>query len=433
VTRNAPLSTAAFQQFFKTEAAGGVLLVACACAALLIANSRCAGAYHHVWDTATTIAIGQDAITLTIHEWINDGLMAVFFLLVGLEIKREALAGELASRRQAALPVAAAVGGMVLPALMYVLLNNSGAALRGWAIPTATDIAFALGTLAIAAPGAPTGLKVFLAALAIVDDIGAVLVIALFYTGEIAWRALGIVSLILLLLVALNLLRVSRLTPYLVLGLGLWFFTHASGVHAAIAGVLLAFTIPTRTRIDAREFSSKARDLLEHFDRTETGDLSVLTSKGQQEAVEELARAGERVTAPLLRLERALHGFSAFVVMPLFAFSNAGVTVNGSSVDRVAAGIALGLIVGKPLGIAGVALATVRSGAAALPHGVRWPALHGCAWLGGIGFTMSLFIATLAFEGTGHLDSAKVGILAGSAVAGIVGAFLVALSLRTEI
>lgn len=232
-------------------------------------------------------------------------------------------------------------------------------------------------------------------------------------------------SLILLLCVALNVLRVRRLTPYLLLGLGLWFFVHESGVHATIAGVLLAFAIPTRTRINAEEFSTKARSLLEYFDRTETGDLLVLTSKGQQEAIVGLERASEAVTAPLLRLEHALHGFSAFVVMPLFAFSNAGVGLNGSFGDGVTLAAILGLAIGKPLGITGAALAAVRLGVASLPDGVSWVALHGCAWLGGIGFTMSLFIATLAFDGTNLLDSAKVGILGGSILSGVVGAVLV--------
>ena len=400
------------------------MLVACACAALIVANSGWADAYHRLLATTIAIAAGGHELSLTVHQWINDGLMAVFFLLVGLEIKREALAGELASPRQAALPIAAAIGGMVVPASIYFLTNGGGVASRGWAIPMATDIAFALGVLALVAPRAPSGLKIFLAALAIVDDMGAVLVIALFYTGAIAWGALGMAGLILLLLITLNVLRIRSLTPYLVLGVGLWYFVHESGVHATIAGVLLAFAIPTRTRINAAEFSAKARGLLDYFDRTETGDLLVLTSKGQQEAIIGLERASEGVTAPLLRLEHALHGLSAFVVMPLFALSNAGVWLSGAAGGRVAFAVMLGLAVGKPLGITLAALAAVRLRFASLPDGVNWTALHGCAWLGGIGFTMSLFIATLAFDGTTLLDSAKVGILGGSILSGVVGAIV---------
>jgi len=232
-------------------------------------------------------------------------------------------------------------------------------------------------------------------------------------------------GLLLLSLIALNMLRVRGLTPYLTVGLALWYFVHESGMQATIAGVLLAFAIPTRTRINASEFSAKARGLLDHFDRTETGDLLVLTSKGQQEAIIGLERASEGVTAPLLRLEHALHGFSAFVVMPLFALSNAGVGLRESPGGRVTLAVILGLAVGKPLGITVAALAAVRLRLATLPDGVSWTALHGCAWLGGIGFTMSLFIATLAFGGTSVLASAKFGILGGSVLAGLVGAVVV--------
>jgi Na+:H+ antiporter, NhaA family len=414
-------STGPFLEFFRTEAAAGAFLLLCACAALGVANSAWADTYQRLWATPVAIAGAGQSLSLTLRQWVNDGLMAIFFLLVGLEIKREALAGELASPRQAALPIAAAIGGMAVPAFIYALANGGGMEARGWAIPVATDIAFALGVLALVAPRAPSGLKIFLAALAIVDDMGAVLVIALFYAGDIAWGALGTAGAIVLLLIALNLLRVQRLTPYLVLGLGLWFFVHESGIHTTIAGVLLAFVIPTRTRINAAEFSTKARGLLDHFDRTETGDDLVLTSRGQQEAIIGLERASELVTAPLLRLEHALHGLSAFVVMPLFALSNAGVGLSGSTSGRVTLAVILGLTVGKPLGITAAALLAVRLRWASLPAGVSWTALHGCAWLGGIGFTMSLFIATLAFEGTTLLDSAKVGILGGSIMAGFAG------------
>jgi Na+:H+ antiporter, NhaA family len=373
-----------FHNFLRTEAAGGALLVACACAALVVANSAWADGYHHLLETTIAIGVGRDALSLTVHQWINDGLMAVFFLLVGLEIKREALAGELSSPRQAALPIAGAIGGMVVPAFIYVLTNGGGMAARGWAIPIATDIAFALGILALVAPRAPGGLKIFLAASAIVDDLGAVLVIAIFYTRAIAWGALAMAALILLLLITLNVLRVRRVTPYLVLGLGLWFFVHESGVHATVAGVLLALTIPYR-----------------------------------------LERGSEGVTAPLLRLEHAIHGLSAFVVMPLFAFSNAGVSLSGSLGGGVPLAVTLGLAIGKPLGITGAALAAVKLRVASLPDGVTWTALLGCACLAGIGFTMSLFIATLAFDGTELLDAARIGILGGSLLAAIAGAVVV--------
>jgi Na+:H+ antiporter, NhaA family len=414
-----------FQEFFKTEAAGGALLVVSALAALVAANSAWADGYHHLWTTPIRISAGGHELSLTLHQWINDGLMVIFFLLVGLEIKRQWLAGDLSSPRQAALPIVAAIGGMAVPAAIYLIACGGGAAARGWAIAMATDIAFALGALAIAAPRAAGGLKVFLAALAIVDDIGAVLVIAVFYSHQIAWSAVLMAGASLLLLIVLNRLGVRWLVPYLGVGVLLWFFVHASGIHATIAGVLLALVIPARTRIDAREFSTRARELVDEFDRTETGDFAVLTSKGQQDAIFSLQHESDRATAPLLRLERGLHGLSAFVIMPLFAFSNAGVSLHGVSVDRVTLAVALGLAIGKPVGITGAALLAVRSGLARLPAGVSWRALHGCAWLGGIGFTMSLFIATLAFGGAASLDAAKVGILVASALAGLVGAAIV--------
>ncbi len=417
-------STGPFQEFFNAEAAGGAILVACATLALVVANSPWSDAYHQLWATSIALVFHGHSLSLTLHQWINDGLMAVFFLLVGLEIKREAVAGELSSQRQAALPIAGAVGGMLLPAAIYALaIDDAGA--HGWAIPMATDIAFALGVLALIAPGAPAGLKIFLAALAIVDDMGAVLVIALFYTSSIAWSAMLMAALAACALVALNLWGVRHLTPYLLIGAMLWFFVHASGVHATIAGVVLALTIPTRTRINAAQYASQARKLLDDFDHTETGDLMVMTSKGQQEAIIGLERASEAVTAPLLRLEHALQRFSGFVVMPLFAFSNAGVMLETSGATPATLAVMLGLVVGKPLGITLAAMGAVWGRVATLPEGVSWRALHGCAWLGGIGFTMSLFIATLAFEGTPLLDSAKIGILGGSVVAGSVGAWVI--------
>jgi NhaA family Na+:H+ antiporter len=414
-----------FLRFFETQAVGGIVLLGCAAVALVWANSPLAPAYHTLWATPFVVGPAGGPLALTLHQWINDGLMAVFFLLVGLEIKRELLAGELASPRQAALPIAAALGGMAAPALVYLAVAGPGNAAMGWAIPTATDIAFALGALALIAPYAPTGLKVFLAALAIVDDMGAVLVIALFYTDNIVWRAAGWAGSALVGLILLNWLGVRRLPPYLAIGGVLWFFLHESGVHATIAGVALAFAIPTRALINAAQFSAGARALLDEFDRTETGDLLVLTSKGQQDALQGLEAAAEAVNAPLLRLERALHGFTAFVVMPLFAISNAGVSLGGTRPDvGITLAVFLGLVAGKPLGIAAASFAVVRAGLAGLPAGVTWRMIIGCAWLGGIGFTMSLFIAGLAFGQTPSLDAAKTGILAGSLAAGVTGALV---------
>ncbi|MEP6810574.1 MAG: Na+/H+ antiporter NhaA [Chthoniobacterales bacterium] len=412
-----------FQRFVRTEALGGLVLLVFAVLALLLANSPWASFYNRFWETPFAVGSGGHSVTLTLHQWINDGLMALFFLLVGLEIKRELVAGELASPKKAALPIAAAIGGVVVPALLYSFLNPSGPAADGWGIPMATDIAFALGALALIAPNAPVALKVFLAALAIVDDMGAVLVIAIFYSGAIVWSALGVAALIIGVLVVLNVMGVTKLWPYLIAGIFLWFFVHESGIHATVAGVALAMTIPTRTRINAAEFSQEARSLLDQFDRKETGDLLVLTSKGQQETLFSLARASEAATAPILRLEHALHKFSAFVVMPLFAFANAGVKLGGPIFHgEVALGVLAGLVIGKPLGITAAAFLAVKLGIAKLPDEMGWGELHGVAWLAGIGFTMSLFIAMLAFKDPGFVDTAKVAILGGSLLAGVIGA-----------
>jgi Na+:H+ antiporter, NhaA family len=414
-----------FQRFFRTETAGGSILLLFGIAALALANSPLAEAYARIWQVPLTVGIVEHSLSLTLHQWINDGLMAAFFLLVGLEIKRELIVGELASVKKAAFPITCAIGGMIVPAAVYWMCNMSGLGARGWGIPMATDIAFALGTLALVAPNAPAGARVFLAALAIVDDMGAMLIIAIFYSHAIAWGALAKAAMVLIALIGFNAMGVRRLWPYLLAGIALWYFVHESGVHATVAGVALAFTIPTYTRINAVEFSREARALLDRFDRDESGDFLVLTSKGQQEALFALEHASEGVTAPILRLEQALHKFSAFVVMPLFAFANAGVRIGGPMEHaKVTLGALLGLIIGKPLGITAAAFGAVKSGVAQLPRGMGWAALLGYASLAGIGFTMSLFIAMLAFDETAPVNAAKLGILAGSLLAGIAGAII---------
>jgi len=420
-----------FQRFFRTETVGGSVLLLFGIAALVLANSPLSEAYERLWQIRLTFGITEHSLSLTLHQWINDGLMAVFFLFVGLEIKRELIVGELASVRKAAVPIAGAIGGMIVPAAVYWMWNMSGQNARGWGIPMATDIAFALGALALIAPHAPAGARIFLAALAIVDDMGAVLVIAIFYSHTLAWSALIVAAFIVIVLIGLNVMGVRRLWPYLLAGIALWYFVHESGVHATVAGVALAFAIPTHTRINSLEFSRKTRDFLARFDRTESGDSLVLTSKGQQEAVFAIEHASKAVTAPILRLEHALHNFSAFVVMPLFAFANAGVRIGGPLKHaEITVGVFLGLVVGKPLGIAAAALGAVKSGIGQLPGGVGWTSLLGYACLAGIGFTMSLFIAMLAFDEIGPLNAAKSGILAGSLLAGIVGAIVLRIASR---
>ena len=370
-----------FQRFFRTETLSGIVLLGFGLTALAIANSPLSEAYNHVWEIPLTLGIVPQELSLSVHDWINDGLMAVFFLLVGLEIKRELLAGELSSPQQAALPIACAIGGMVVPALIYLILNLRGPGAHGWGIPMATDIAFALGALNLIAPQAPVGAKVLLTAVAIVDDMGSVLVIALFYSHGIVWSALGGAAMTLLVLVGLNLIGIRHLWPYLLGGVVLWCFVHGSGVHATIAGVALAFTIP--------------------------------------------AGSSGGVSSPLLRLEHALHSFSAFVVMPLFAFANAGVKIDLSlQHGEIGFGILAGLLLGKPLGIMIAALIAVKTGVARLPQAVNWGSLLGYGFLAGIGFTMSLFIAMLAFDDMALVNAAKRGIIVGSLLAGVAGALM---------
>jgi NhaA family Na+:H+ antiporter len=413
-----------FQQFAQTGSLGSVVLLGCTIAALGWANSPWADSYFDLWRAQVAIGSATAPLTLSLQHWINDGLMAVFFLLVGLEIKRELLVGELSSLRQASLPIVAALGGMIVPALLYLAMNTGSGAARGWGIPMATDIAFALGVLQLMGSRCPIGLKIFLTALAIIDDLGAILVIALFYTDQIAVPALLFAGAALALLVALNKLRVRVLMPYLLVGIVLWLAVLSSGIHATIAGVLVALAIPVRTRINAHQFSVLARQLIDEFDETETGDSQVITSRGQQRAIHAIESASEAVQAPLLRLEHALAPLVSFAILPLFALANAGVSVAGARApwaSTVGFGVLLGLLIGKPLGIMLFSWLAIQRGWATLPRGVGWKALGGAAWLGGIGFTMALFIAELAFGGGERLDEAKLGILLASVLAGTIG------------
>ena len=415
-----------FQRFAATESSGGIVLLLCTVLALAWANSPWAESYHRLWEIPLTVGVGSQVLTLSLHHVINDGLMAVFFFLVGLEIKREMLVGELASVRHAALPIAGAIGGMLVPAAIYAAFNATGAGAAGWGIPMATDIAFAIGLLALLGPRVPLALKVFLVALAIVDDIGAVLVIAFFYTSAISWSALATAGVLLAALIGCNAAGVRHPAAYSILGLALWAALLASGVHATIAGVLLAMTVPASTRIDEDEFLRRGRAILDDFERACSPATTVLTNADHQHAIHQLEVAGEQAQAPLLRIEQKLHGVVAFGIMPLFALANAGVHFGADLFETlslpVSVGVLLGLVIGKPLGITLFAWFATRIGVAALPSESGWRALHGVSWLGGIGFTMSLFIAGLAFPGSPDLlDSAKVGILAASILAGLVG------------
>jgi Na+:H+ antiporter, NhaA family len=414
-----------FQDFARKQSSGGILLIIATAVALVWANSPWGEGYAALWHTKLTVGIGEFSISKDLTHWINDGLMAVFFFVVGLEIKREVLVGELSSVRNAALPVAAAVGGALVPALIYAAINAGTEGAAGWGIPMATDIAFALGVLALLGERAPVGLKVFLTALAIVDDIVAVLVIALFYTSEISWGALGVGAVFLAALIVANLIGVGRTLVYAVLGVGLWLCFLLSGVHATIAGVLLALTVPAISFINPGAFLERSRYVLDRFERAGQKGENVLANEERQAALHALNRAAYKLEPPLHELEHALHPWVVFAIMPVFALANAGVQLGGGIADAltspVSLGIVAGLVVGKQLGITLFAWLAVKSGASELPAGIGWRQVYGASWLAGIGFTMSLFISDLAFPDGSLVETAKLGILAASVIAGLVG------------
>ena len=416
------------QRFLRLEAASGVMLLSAAALAFVWANSPWAASYDAFWSTPFGVRVGPFELEKSFLLWVNDGLMAVFFFVVGLEIKRELSSGELRDPRRAALPLLAALGGMLVPALVYAGFNGGADTLRGWAIPAATDIAFAVGVLALLGSRAPLGLKIFLTALAIADDLGAVVVIALFYTSSLDFTALAAAAIAFASALSLNRLGVRSPLPYAVVGAALWLATLKSGVHATVAGVLLAFAIPSRAEIAAESFAARLRALLARLERS---------PEESSDVVGELAHSCSRAEAPLARIEHALVPYTSFVVMPVFALANAGVALGGhvSLADPVLLGVGFGLLIGKPLGVAGAAWLAVRAGVASLPVGVSWRQLRGAACLAGIGFTMSLFIAGLAFGAgvhgeaatpSGQLDAAKLGILGGSLLSGALGWMLLA-------
>ena len=414
-----------FQDFAHKESSGGILLIAATVVALVWANSPWGEGYAALWHTKLTVGLGDFSISKDLTHWINDGLMAVFFLVVGLEIKREVLVGELSSLRRAALPIVAAVGGAVVPALIYVAFTAGTEGAAGWGIPMATDIAFALGVLALLGERAPLALKVFLTALAIVDDIVAVLVIALFYTSEVSWAALSVGGFFLVALVAANLIGVGRTLVYALLGIGLWLAFLLSGVHATVAGVLLAFTVPASSFINPKAFVERGRYVLDRFEQAGEQGENVLTNEERQAALHALNRATYELEPPLHELEHALHPWVAFAVVPLFALANAGVPLGGgiagALTDPVSLGVVAGLVLGKQIGVTLFAWLAVKIGLSELPGSIGWRHVYGAGWLAGIGFTMSLFVTDLAFGNDGLVDAAKLGILVASLISGVVG------------
>lgn len=429
-TRHVPIDRVLrpFHQFARAEASGALLLILCTGVALAWANSPWASSYFHLWEIHLGVTIGDFRLDKSLHHWINDGLMALFFFVVGLEIKREVLVGELSSFRQAAFPIFAALGGVLVPIAIYAFLNAGGEGARGWGIPMATDIAFALGILTLV--GGPTSLKVFLAALAIADDIAAVLAIAAFYSASIGVGALAAGGVFLLALLVANRSGLRHPIPYALLGLCVWYGFLEAGVHPTTAGVLVAMTIPARSRIDAATFHARARPLVEAFAPSESergasgrAGLSMIERR-EAEAAGALETALEQVQTPLQRLEHQLHPWVSYFVIPLFALANAGVVLGGEAVDLlhpVTLGILGGLVLGKPIGVTTFAWLAVRLGLGSKPADITWRQIHGAGWLAGIGFTMSLFIANLGFGRGPLLELAKIGVLAASALAALIG------------
>ncbi|MBL7707301.1 MAG: Na+/H+ antiporter NhaA [Taibaiella sp.] len=418
------------QSFIKQEKAGGIVLAISVIIALIFANSSFAEEYHHIlehrfgfrWD-------GNTYFEYNLHHWVNDGLMAVFFFVVGLELKREIIGGELSNPRKALLPIVAALGGMVVPAVIYLCFNPAGEVHSGWGIPMATDIAFALGVLYLLGKRIPLTLKVFLTALAIVDDLGAVLVIAFFYTSDISLLHLAIGALVLLTMYIGNKMGVRSILFYAILGVGgVWTTFLLSGVHATIAAVLAAFTIPADVKINEQMFSNKIQGLLNRFNDIDPDNSSPTLTNEQLHVLEKIKTSTVEATPPLQRLEHAMHPMVTFIIIPVFALANAGVSlaidVEQLFSTNVAIGVALGLLIGKVAGVVGFTLLLVKLKVAPFPEGMNVRNLFGLGLLASIGFTMSLFVTSLAFSHEVYKTQAKIGIFAASIIGGILGYYV---------
>jgi len=416
-------------RFIHSEVSGSIVLLICTVIALVWANSPWAESYQHMLHIKAGVSWGGHSFSLSLHHWVNDGLMVVFFFVVGLEIKRELVVGRLSSLDRAILPIAGALGGMIVPALLYLAINAGGPAVKGWGIPMATDIAFALGLLAVFGKRVPIGLKVFLMALAIADDLGAVAVIAVYYTEKINVPALIVAAVLLVTLGGAIKARVSRVGFLAALIVAFWAAVLASGVHATIAGILVAFLVPVRASMDPKRFVLTLKGSLGRLE--EGGELtreSMIEEAAQLDAIDSLWTAGARMYPSGLAFEHYLHPVQAFVILPLFALFNAGVVISGDAgkvlLSAESLGVIVGLFVGKQLGVLGFSWIAVKSGRAHLPEGVTFGQVWGVACLAGIGFTMSLFVSDLAFNAPELLAGAKLGILAASLLAGAWGAII---------
>ncbi len=418
-----------------TKAAGAMLVAAIV--ALIVANTGAYEGFLEFWHSEITIGFGDEFASMGLSHIINDILMAVFFLLVGLEIKYEMTVGELTNIRQALLPIVAAIGGVLVPILIYSLFNLGGEGAAGWGVPTATDIAFALGILALLGNRLPNGVRVFLSTLAVADDIIAILVIAIFYgqSPDLGWLAAA--ACVMVVLVAMNKRHVYSLVPYILVGFVLWYCVFMSGVHSTIAGVLLAFAIPSGSHVNLRSFARWSNERVQEARETYRPDEPVIGQEDYLDTVSKLSKVASQVVPPATRLERKLYPWVYFAILPLFALTNADVCLSGGSVGDLFAspvffGVFFGLVLGKPLGILAFLGIVVKSGLASLPENVNWRHMVGASVLGGVGFTMAIFVANLAYTDDVMMTAAKAGILTASVVAGVVGFLLLARQARKD-
>ena len=416
-----------FEEFIHRQTTSGLLLMIMAVIALILANGPLADAYLHAFHTLISLNIGNWELEMSLHHWINDALMAFFFFVVGLELKRELLVGELAKLRNAILPIAAAIGGMVVPALIYFTINPTGDAALGWGIPMATDIAFAIGALALLASRVPKALITFLVALAIVDDLGAVMVIAVFYTDTIALTPLAVAGALFAVLMVFNISGIRKTLPYFIIAALMWYALLQSGVHATLAGILGALSVPATPKYNPERFSEHVRDLMSRFDRSHQPGQSIMTNDALRSVVQTLENGVHSVEAPLQRLEHIWHMPVAYLIIPVFALANAGIPLTLDSLgdtftNPVMLGVSLGLLLGKFIGISGASWLVLKLGVAELPKDTRFTQIAGVSLLAGIGFTMSIFVAQLGFSHNEELLlMAKTGILFASLLAGISG------------
>ncbi len=412
------------EDFISKEALSGILLFIATVVAVIVANSSYGQSYYDLWNMPLGITFGKETISMTLTYWIDDGLMALFFLMVGLEIKKEMAIGELSSVSKSAFPIVAAIGGMAIPALIYVAFNPNNP--LGFGIPMATDIAFALGILMLLGTKVNPAVKLFLVALAVVDDLGAVLVVATVYTSDIKAEYFLHAGITYALIWFLNYNGVKKLTPYLILGIFLWVFIHEIGIHATIAGVLLAFAIPISSKIDEKKFIEKTRESVDNFEKN-IDEIPILNHY-QVDALGNIAYGYDKVQNPLVRLEHNLHGLSAFFIMPLFAFSNAGVLIDFSTISAnlmIVLGVVFGLVIGKPIGIFGFTYLLTKLKIIKKPDNISWFEIIAVGFLAGIGFTMSIFITHLAFEDATIIAAVKLGIFIASFIAAVLGIILV--------